>query len=122
MIIAALYTKKVKTGGKQSKSMSRVPVVKGSTALVMDETTLIREVLANELKLSVTIAEEEPLVPSSNAKRSALSKHQHRYGYTGSPIYEAWRLTYGIDPVYQSRCGLLPASPRLESSAGKLTF
>ena len=77
-IAAALYTKNVINGGRKLKSMDCVPIVKGSTVLVMVERTDRRVVVAMELQFSVTPAIRGTLLPFSNARRRALFQCQHR--------------------------------------------
>lgn len=43
VIIAALYTKKVTSGENRLKSIVRVPFVNGSTAVVMEKRSSIRD-------------------------------------------------------------------------------
>lgn len=88
--------------------MDRVPIVKSSTVLVMVERMQVRDVVASEFQFSVALAEKDTLVPFLNARRRALSKHQHRRAHTKNPASESWQLTYDIDPNHRSRDGPRP--------------
>jgi hypothetical protein len=56
--------------------MDRVPIVKGSTVLVMVESREMSDVDASEFQFPVALAEKDTLVPFSNARRRVLSNHQ----------------------------------------------
>jgi hypothetical protein len=66
----------VTNGGKWLKLMDRVPIVKGSTVLVMVEIMEMSDVVASESQFPVALYEKDNLVPFSNARRRVLSNHQ----------------------------------------------
>ncbi len=71
------------------KSIDRVPIVKGSTVLVMVERMNMSDSVASEFQFSVVLAEKDTLVPFLYARRRALSKHQHRRAHTKALICES---------------------------------
>lgn len=73
-----------------------------STVLVMVDRVEMRDSVASDFQFSIALA-EDTLVPFSNARRRALSKHQHRRAHTKTLIYEGWQLTLDIDPTHRSR-------------------
>lgn len=77
MSFAALYIKKVTSGGNRSKSTDCAPVVKNKIILVTVQRMPIREVVASVLQFSFALAEKDALVPFSNASRRALSEPQY---------------------------------------------
>jgi hypothetical protein len=88
VIFAALYAKKVTSGGKRLRSMDRIPIVKSSTILVMVDWMQMSDVVVYEFQFLVALDEKDILLLFSNARRRALSKYQHRRAHTNDPTRE----------------------------------